>query len=127
MTKIEQVARALDPDEWEIQDGLKENSPDYWAMPTQVEVRRASFARARAAIKAMREPTNEMVDAVSFSSTRYQAEPLTKGGFLVVDLHRSNPITEFASGDEATDFAEALGAREGFIAAIDAALNEKGD
>lgn len=54
MIMIDRVARAISPELWETQDGLKENSPDYWAMPTQVELRKTSRERAIRIVEIMR-------------------------------------------------------------------------
>lgn len=68
MTMVERVSRALWPDRWATHDGTKENSPDYWEMPTQVEDRRRLLERGRIAIAAMREPTEAMCHAGFFNA-----------------------------------------------------------
>ena len=72
-TMIEAVGRAINPDAWATQDGLKEHSPDYWASPTETETRATLTVRARAAIEAMREPTPEMMGGAN------KAQPFLDG------------------------------------------------
>lgn len=60
MNMVEKVARAIDPEAW------KDDLP----IPTRAdtiafhEARQASIVQARAAIEAMREPTQFMIDAM---------------------------------------------------------------
>ena len=60
MNMLERVARAIDPRIWAIQDGLRKNSPDVYAMRSTTEERNRSLAKARAALTALREPTEAM-------------------------------------------------------------------
>jgi hypothetical protein len=81
---------------------------------------------ARWAIEAMREPTEEMANAVSFHAGRYAAEVRINGTWSIVDLHRSHEVeTGLTDPDVAHDRADNLGACEAIRAMIDAALGEK--
>ena len=60
---VGRVARAIDPEEWATQDGLAKYSPDLWASPVEAERREGLTNRARAAVEAMLEPTEEMIQA----------------------------------------------------------------
>lgn len=57
---VERVARAIDPEAWEVQDGLKQNAPDLWESEIETLARESLLAVGRSAITAMREPTNAM-------------------------------------------------------------------
>lgn len=60
---IERVARAISPELWETQDGLEKFSPDYFVMPTQIQIREQSRKRAIGVIKAFRVPSKPMIAA----------------------------------------------------------------
>lgn len=105
MTMVERVARA-------IADAMPETIADF-------------TGPARAAIAAMREPTKQMIDAVSFNAGKYAAEPCTDGTWMIVDLHRSNPVRQgWTDPDAAYDLAGDLGAQDAINSMIDAALKE---
>jgi hypothetical protein len=73
-------------------------------------------------LNALRQPSKAMVDAVSFHSGKYSAEPTTDGQWLIVDLHRSSPGKKLADPDEAHDLAADLGSLDAINAMIDEAI-----
>lgn len=130
-----ELAKALDKIDQHMQRTA--NSPDlyenanigitfravWWPM---LKAALPRFGSHLAATEGMRlvpvEPTQEMIDAISFHSTKYAAEPTIKKQWQIIDLHRSNPIGEpINDPDEAHNRAKDLGALDGYRAMLAAA------
>jgi hypothetical protein len=79
---------------------------------------------ARAAIEAMREPTEAMVRRGVLSGDRYTAEELISGGWVVLDTlpTADTPVATFEGPDEARDLAEEMTAKGVWQDMNDAAL-----
>ena len=62
---VERVARAIDPFAWEWIDFTQANNPTHMALQRTIE---HQLQQARAAIVAMREPTDAMVEAGNYDA-----------------------------------------------------------
>jgi hypothetical protein len=82
-------------------------------------------AIGKAAIAAMRAPTKEIIDAVSFESKRYDVEKCVDGTFMIVDGYRSAARREgLTAADEPQDIADDMNGKAAWEKGIDAALGE---
>lgn len=69
---VERMARAMWPDRWAIQDGLRKDWPDLWASRREADIRDQMLGKARAAIAALATPAEAMIRAgsdVTFEET----------------------------------------------------------
>lgn len=82
---IERVARAMEPRQFAILDKGQPPQSQYFewrAFENAIKVSRAARKKARAAIAAMRVPTEAMVDAAN-DPTRANGSPMSKGAMDV--------------------------------------------
>lgn len=80
---------------------------------------------ARNILAAMREPTKEMLEALSFEGHRFQMEECTDGTYMIIDGYRSARIRDgLTAADEPLDIEADMNAENAWECVVKAMLGE---